>query len=334
MKHDIFVPEHRIEQTLRYIAMENSYCPIQRFLMDCQLEGKEFPYWDNLSQWVLGREDDFATSILQKFLIGAVARGLKPMCTMDWMPILIGKQGCGKSQFCRELVPDSIYGELTLPLEVLVKEMYRLHVAWILELPEVDNYFKRANIENFKNIISVKEDVIRRPYHSELTAMPRRVVMIGTSNRSEFLLDETGNRRFIPLEIRDGYETPWEELREIRGSMWRKAMDEYNKGTEYLISSKEVNAMSDYLHAFAQSDPWEQLIRTYIQDKEEVTITDVLVQGLSFAPERCKPAESRRVSQLLSAIGWRRMVTTRKGQSVRLWRPSETAKETSLNNFL
>ncbi len=333
MENDVYIPEARMERALRWIASENSYCPIKRYLMDCMLEDKEFPYWDKLSEWMLGTKDPFATSVLQRFLIGAVARAYEPGCTMDWMPILIGKQGCGKSQLARELVPRTLYSEFTLPLEVLMKEMYRLHVAWVIELPEVDNFFKRANIENFKNVLSVTEDVVRKPYASETTDLKRQVVLIGTSNRSEFLIDETGNRRFIPLEIQDGFETPWQELIELRNSMWKKAVQEYRKGTQWFIRIDEVEEMAEYLHNFAQVDPWEQLVSQYVENIEETTIADILVKGLQFQPQMIKPAESRRVSSILTALGWRRMVTTRNGRPIRLWKKSSPTKRTQLTDF-
>lgn len=214
-----------------------------------------------------------------------------------------------------------------------MKEMYRLHVAWVIELPEVDNFFKRANIENFKNVLSVTEDVVRKPYASETTDLKRQVVLIGTSNRSEFLIDETGNRRFIPLEIQDGFETPWQELIELRNSMWKKAVQEYRKGTQWFIRIDEVEEMAEYLHNFAQVDPWEQLVSQYVENIEETTIADILVRGLQFQPQMIKPAESRRVSSILTALGWRRMVTTRNGRPIRLWKKSSPTKRTQLTDF-
>ena len=333
VENDMYIPEARLERALRWIATENSYCPIKRYLMDCMMADEEFPHWDNLSGWFLGNEDQFATSVLQRFLIGAVARAYEPGCTMDWMPILIGKQGCGKSQLARELCPRTLYSEFTLPMDVLMKEMYRLHVAWIIELPEVDNFFKRQNIENFKNVLSVTEDVVRKPYASETTDLKRQVVMLGTSNRSEFLIDETGNRRFIPLEIADGYETPWKELIRLRNSMWKRAVQQYRKGDQWFIRMDEVENMADYLHNFAQVDPWEPLVAQFVQNVEETTVTDVLVKGLSFHPQMIKRSESSRVSSILTAMGWRRQCTSRNGVSIRLWKRSAPTKRRHLNDF-
>ena len=130
---------------------------------------------------------------------------------MSWLPILVGAQGVGKSMFARNLVPDALFSEITTPLETLMKEQYRLHVAWLLELPEIDNYFNIRNIENFKNLITTVSMRCVIPMHL-CHQLPRRFVMIGTTNRNQFLVDSTGNRRFVPLEIAGGFQIPWRQL--------------------------------------------------------------------------------------------------------------------------
>ena len=84
---------------------------------------------------------------MQRMMIGAVARAYNPGCSMSWLPILVGAQGVGKSMLSRNLVPPALFSEVTTPLDTLMKEQYRLHVAWLLELPEIDNYFNVRNIE-------------------------------------------------------------------------------------------------------------------------------------------------------------------------------------------
>ena len=40
----------------------------------------------------------------RRFLIGAVRRSFDPGCVHDWIPVLVGAQGLGKSSMLRELV--------------------------------------------------------------------------------------------------------------------------------------------------------------------------------------------------------------------------------------
>ena len=315
-----FVPEQRVRAAIRYIAKHNSYCPIRRYLMDCAYSAKPYENWDRLGEILLGNPTELATKTLQKFLIGAVARAYNPGCSMSWIPIFIGAQGCGKSQLLRELVPEELFAEISVSMDLLSKEIYRLHVSYLVELPEVDNYFSVKNIENFKNLITTRVDETRYPYQSLPVSLARRFVMAGTSNRSEFLVDSTGNRRFMPLEIGDGFETPWRVLHEFRDRLWKKAIMEYEAGTQWEITSGEVAQLADYIQQFSVSDPWETIVEQYLASKDEVSANDILISALGFSPQSVGVRESKRVGSIMSALGWRRLATSRNGKSVRLWK--------------
>ena len=324
VEHDVYIPEARIKAAVKYAAKTNKYCPIKRYLLECSYKGEEFPQWDTLGQVLLGSDQPLATLGLQRFLIGAVARAYDPGCTMSWMPILIGAQGCGKSQLIRELVPENLFAEITVNIDVLMKEMYRLHVAWVTELPEVDNYFNVHNIENFKNLVTTRADEVRFPYQSLPLSLARRFVLAGTSNRSEIFVDPTGNRRFLPLEIPIGFETPWRDMKKIRHQLWTSAMKEYEKGTEWELRPHEIRMLHNYIQQFNISDPWEEMIGTYIASKNEVTIAEVLTYALSFNPQSATRRDSLRASSVLTQLGWRKTITTREGKSVRLWKRDKT----------
>ena len=205
----MLVPESRVKAAFKFIAKRNAYCPIKRYLTDCAYKEEYYEDWDRLGEVLLGNTQPIATTILQRFLIGAVARAYHPGVQMQWMPIIVGEQGCGKSQLIHRLVPKELFAEISTNLDVLMREMYRLHVAWIIEFPEIDNYFNIKSIEDFKNLVSTERDEVRFPYSPMTSRLNRRFVLAGTSNRAEFLVDPTGNRRFIPIEVGQDFETPW-----------------------------------------------------------------------------------------------------------------------------
>ena len=223
-----------------------------------------------------------------------------------------------------------------------MKEQYRLHVAWLLELPEIDHFFNTRNIENFKNLIPIRVDEVRRPYASLPESLKRRFVMIGTTNRNQFLVDSTGNRRFVPLEIGAGFLIPWKKLTEQRDALWAAAVAEYRKGTPYEFNSGEISQISDYISEFGDPDPWMEKIGNYVNLEQEVTAAEVLTSALDLDPRQQGRRESRRVADVLQTLGWRRVNTSRKdpvtgkSKSVRLWvRPKEDQLDEShiLNDF-
>ena len=329
-EHGVFIPEMRIKSAIQYAALKNKYCPIRRYLDTCSAQAIPHKDWERIGEIFLGNKNKLATLAMQRMMIGAVARAYNPGCSMSWLPILVGAQGVGKSQFSRSLVPEKLFAEVSTPLDTLMKEQYRLHVAWLLELPEIDHFFQSRNIENFKNLITTRCDEVRRPYASLPERLLRRFVMIGTTNRNQFLVDSTGNRRFVPLEIGANFLIPWKQLQEERDMLWASAIAAYRNGESYEFNSGEIAQISEYIQEFGDPDPWMEKISNYVALKPEVTAADVLTQALDLDPRAQGRREARRVADVLQTLGWRRLNTSRKDpitgktKSVRLWiRPQD-----------
>ena len=323
-EYGVFIVEPRIKSAIQYAAAKNSYCPIRRYLDHCSAHAKPHEAWDRIGEVFLGNKHNIATLAMQRMMIGAVARAYNPGCSMSWLPILVGAQGVGKSMFARNLVPPALFSEVTTPLDTLMKEQYRLHVAWLLELPEIDNYFNIRNIENFKNLITTRADEVRKPYASLPERLFRRFVLIGTTNRNQFLVDSTGNRRFVPLEIGGGFQIPWKQLVDERDSLWAAAVEAYRSGVGYEFDSGEIAAISEYIQEFGDPDPWMEKVSHYVSIKPEVTAAEVLTNALELDPRNQGRREARRVADVLQSLGWRRLVTSRKdangkSKSVRIW---------------
>jgi len=326
----VFIPEQRIKSAIQYAAGKNRYCPIKRYLDKCSAYSIPHPQWDKIGEVFLGNPHNIATLAMQRMMIGAVARAYNPGCSMSWLPILVGAQGVGKSMFSRNLVPSDLFSEITTPLETLMKETYRLHVAWLLELPEIDNYFNARNIENFKNLVTTRCDEVRFPYAALPSKLYRRFVLIGTTNRNQFLVDSTGNRRFVPLEVGANFQIPWRQLADERDSLWAAAIKAYREGQSYEFDAGEIAAIAEYIQEFGDPDPWMDKVASYISIREEVTAADILSNALELDPRQQGRRESRRVADVLQAMGWRRLVTSRKdpltgkSKSIRIWqRPKD-----------
>ena len=341
-ENGVFIPEQRVKAAIQYAAARNTYCPIRRYLDKCAASQQPHPDWERIGEVFLGNKHKIATTAMQRMMIGAVARAYNPGCSMSWLPILVGAQGVGKSMFARSLVPTDLFSEITTPLETLMKEQYRLHVAWLLELPEIDNYFNTRNIENFKNLVTTRVDECRFPYASLPSKLPRRFVLIGTTNRNQFLVDSTGNRRFVPLEVGAHFQIPWKELTEQRDSLWAAAVHAFREGTGYEFNSGEIAAISEYIQEFGDPDPWMDKVAGYVAIREEVTAAEILTNALELDPRNQARREGRRVADVLQSMGWRRLVTSRKdpvtgkSKSVRIWqRPKDDplSEDHILNDF-
>ena len=340
-EHGRYIPEARIVNAIDHVAQQNAYCPVRQYLAHCEANVDPSEHWDSCGQRYLGEGNPERDLVLKRLMIGAVARAMNPGCSMSWLPILVGAQGTGKSQFVRNLVPDAFFAEISTPLELLSKEQYRLHTGWLLELPEVDAYFSVKNIENFKNLVTTRVDETRRPYEPDVAKLRRRFVFIGTSNRNQFLVDATGNRRFVPLELAPNFLVPWAQLAKERDSLWAAAIKAYRNNETYEFTSGEIAKLAPYINQFAENDPWEEQIIDHIEQlykinkgeiesdgRLEVSPANILSKALNLDAQRQTRTEQRRVTSVLQTLGFRKFERkerdekTGKRKTVRPWQIS------------
>ncbi len=264
----------------------NQYHPVEEFLNS--LGDKEpCPYFDRLATELLGLQDDevqnpklgdrrLADVILERFLIGAVARVLKPGCRHDWMPVLIGGQNAGKSTFFQYLTPNSAAEPDRYPwvstmqqgIEYLKERPHALHAGWIVVLDEFERYTKRKYTEELKNIVSVSVDRSARKYENE-KSFPRAFVLAGATNSPDFLCDPTGNRRFMPILVQGKIKDPisgqqiidLDRLVRDRDSIWKAAYNAYMDGKSHLFTSGELTQVKDYVDAFTKDSPIDEKLK-------------------------------------------------------------------------
>ena len=322
------LPDPRLKPAVQFLANENAYDPRIQFLERCTEEHEPSAGIHSIATDYLGNPSPIANDAMMRMMVGAVARAYEPGCTMSWLPILISSQGRGKSAFAKSLVPQEMFAEMNSDLHTLIKESYRLHSGWILELPEIDQFFKPSQAEVLKNLITLQVDEIRRPY--ELPSKAKRgFIFIGTSNEHQLLVDSTGNRRFVPIRIPDTHEIPWRRLREERGGLWAAAVQLYRQGQQWEYTSGQLADLANYQDDFLERDSWHDAITTYISDKTMVTTADILRNAIDIGLDRINNGHQRRVGRVMRAMGWDNQSRRVNGKSTRVWlRPKDAAEIT------
>lgn len=156
---------------------------------------------DTLLACYLGCEPtDYNMAVTRLLMLGAVARAYEPGCKFDYMPVLIGRQGLGKSMFLRRLgVRSEWYCDNfnTLSGDEAAE---KLRGIWIAEMAELLATKRQRDVEGVKAFLTSMVDTIRPKYARETEQRPRACVFCGTTNDASFLTDATGNRRFLPVE--------------------------------------------------------------------------------------------------------------------------------------
>ena len=129
------------------------------------------------------------------------------------VPLLIGRQGCGKTSFCRILLPRDqreYYND-----RINFKNEHDLNLGLtsfaLINIDEFDRVTQRQQVL-LKYLVSTSDLKYRPPYGKAYSSHRRYASFIGTTNEPMPLVDPSGSRRFICVSV-DGnidFETPVE----------------------------------------------------------------------------------------------------------------------------
>ena len=192
-----------ISHAVNHVARDRSYDDLRLTLQAATWDGTK-----RLGSWLvdyLGAEDTpYTRAAGEVWLRGAVARVLEPGIKFDLSLILEGKQGVGKTQ-AFEILAQGYHLETSLELDrrgedEMCRRLYGSE-SWIIELSELVA-FRKSTTEAIKSFLTRRFDKYRKPYAKTIEVKARSFVFAGSTNDSEYLQDEGGGRRFLPVHVR------------------------------------------------------------------------------------------------------------------------------------
>lgn len=198
--------------------------------------------------------NDYVKAISKNWLIGLVARGIKPGCKFDEMLILEGPQGTYKSTSIKALA-GKFAAESNADLST--KDfMQELTGTWIVEFDELDQ-FRKAESTLIKKKLSQQSDRLRPAYGHHVIDVPRTCVFVGTTNQSTYLKDETGGRRFWPICVK---KADLNYILENREQLFAEAVTLFKQGHSWHEVPESAKQEQE---ARREQDPWEEVIGEY-----------------------------------------------------------------------
>ena len=148
----------------------------------------------------------FTRVAFKHWLVGAVSRIYRAGSPMDYLLIIKGKQGIGKSLFFKKLATmdfnkstDHLYSDTKIDFDRAKDSYEQLEGIWIYEWKELAG-MNMSEQESIKAFVDKTEDKFRRSYGRRNVEIKRRVAFGGSTNETTPLRDRTGNRRFLVME--------------------------------------------------------------------------------------------------------------------------------------
>lgn len=326
----------RINEAVAKIASLNRYHPVREYLDRLEWDGK--PRLDTWLKDYLGARapEPYLSAVSRKVLTAMIARIYEPGTKFDYVLILEGLQGAGKSTALRNLVSDAWFTDSEINVSDKDAVM-TMRSKWLIELGELSG-MRSADVELLKAFVSRTEDRIRVPYGKRAENFPRQCVFIGTTNRGEYLKDPTGNRRYWPVKISA---IDFNRIKRDRDQLFAEARFAYELGEPLYLDEPEALAGAlDAQKARQVEDSWDEILANWLasEDVEEggprlprdrFTMLDLFSDFGPFGAWKPNQPEVKRAGDALRKLGFeKRQVWDNQIKAPRkFWERSDTKEK-------
>lgn len=306
------VADSVVSKAVRLVARQRSKHCVRDWLAGLTWDGTPRiadafgTYWGATAQPI-----DYVRAASQNFFIGLVARVQDPGCKLDTMPVFEGKQGSRKSSAL-----DVLGGAWYAVINEAVSSkdfLQSLRGKWILEIGELQS-FSRADVTHVKSMMSTRIDHYRPSYGRASVDYPRQCGFAGTTNGDDWGIDETGLRRFWPIQC-GAIDLPG--LRAVRAQLFAEAVAQHAQGLTWW----EMPDAAEHQQAERQQyDDWSDAVTTWcdleaLKGADYLTIANIAVSALKLPLPQLDKSAQMRIARILRLAGWHRR-TMRIGTNV------------------
>ena len=256
-----FIDSTRIEQ----------YDPVNTWL-------NELPTWDGTDR--IGplaarvpTDQPHWEKYLRYWLVGMVAQWResdKQLTGNALTPLLIGRQGCGKTRFCKILLPPELRDYYNDKLNF--KNEFDLNIALTsFALINIDEFDKTTNSQQIvlKYLLSSSDVKFRPPYGKTIKQYRRYTSFIGTTNQTQPLVDPTGSRRFVCVGIPAGKNIDFTDNLNHR-QLYAQALYLFNKGERFWLDDDEIQTLIEENVPYQRTvDLVEMINETFRKPKDD-----------------------------------------------------------------
>lgn len=287
-----------------------------------------------LTEALVEDPDPLDYELMRRWVVGYVARGMKPGCQMDTMLCLRGDEGAFKTSFCRAFaMKPEWFG--SAPKLGLDQESSILRVGKrVLEVGE-GVAVSRAGRHELKDDVTRLWEDYRPKYARSAVRVMRSFVYVLTANLGAFLRsDQDGLRRFWPIDVRDVIDIEW--IRENLDQIIAEGVEMYTAGSRWWFDkhrpedSKWRELLRERVATAVSEDPLDSAVDAVVGDKENrergyITLNEIKRQVEGIAGLSLNAGQVNHLIEICHKNGMTTGQMRIGGRKIRLWRHPEWA---------
>ena len=307
--------------SLMVAAHQNNYHPVNLYLEKIEYLSSVKPIdIETIATDYLGTESNLYNQMLKMTLIAAVARVKNRGIKFDNCCVLVGKQGTGKSTFWRYLASDAFFADTWQPkLQDLAMILQR---CWIFEIAEFDRISPNSEkAATLKALLSSPIDTFRRPYGRSIGSYPRPSIMVSSCNRTDFLNDPTGSRRYWVINL-EGKLINNKKVLQDRDRIWKAALLAYKEGMILDLEDKYKKEINIRNSNFEAEHPFYSRIEEWTNkehNKYRFTTVQALVNSGCRNDEHVTDKDVKEAADCLRKLGYEKKQYRFSGRKPYYW---------------
>jgi len=163
---------------------------------------------------------------------------------------------------------------------------------------------RNTEVSRLKDWLSRRVDHFRPPYGRNTIDAPRRCILVGTVNPvGGYLKDPTGARRFWPVRCT---RINIERIKQDRDQLWAEAVAAYKAKEQWWLDAEEDKFAREKQEERYQEDPWEDTLRSWLEERTQVTIPQAM-EHLNLMEAQRTQREQNRIARIFQRNRWDRV---------------------------
>jgi hypothetical protein len=318
-----------MQDALRIECMKHIFDPVRDYLDTLAWDGMA-----RLDRWLIdycrAADTPLNRAFSRKVLVAAVRRVRSPGCKFDFIVVLEGPQGIGKSSLLKILAGEENFSDNEILGLDKREQQEAVQGVWIYELCELDGLSK-SEVTAIKLFASKTIDSARPAFGRSRVDRRRRLIFIATTNEDTYLRDTTGNRRFWPVKVG---KINLDGIARDRDQLWAEAAAAEASGEPLTIPEELWGDAAIEQKARMNQDAWEEIVSnrlaglrknerlmdgSHVVDGSFGLATDesggvewrvstnfLLTEVLDLPKERQGDAVTKRLASIMRSLGWTR----------------------------